>query len=261
MQLELIKLGSSGPNVEIWQNFLVGQSYYWIEATGNFDEPTKEATELFQKEHGLVDDGVVSSKTYGVAISLGLSVVTDSSGEENGPDWPLAPSNVKTISYQERENIFGKFSYSPTSNGNIIITDNWATENIKPVTVPQFAKFNQSQKILFHKKGEDQLISLWKDWEKAGLLDKILTFDGSWVPRFVRGSTTYLSNHAWGTAFDINAQWNALGVIPALKSKKGSVRELVEIANKNGFYWGGHFSRRDGMHFELGKSILISTQS
>jgi hypothetical protein len=69
----------------------------------------------------------------------------------------------------------------------------------------------------------------------------------------VRGSKTVLSNHAFGTAFDINVNWNRLGTIPALVGQKGSVRELVQIANNNGFYWGGHFTRKDGMHFEIAK--------
>ena len=34
---------------------------------------------------------------------------------------------------------------------------------------------------------------------------------------------------------------------------KGSVRQLVPIANELGFYWGGHFNRRDGMHFEMAR--------
>jgi hypothetical protein len=34
------------------------------------------------------------------------------------------------------------------------------------------------------------------------------------------------------------------------------VRELVPIANKHGFYWGGHYSKRaDGMHFEAAKVV------
>ncbi|MBP0575977.1 M15 family metallopeptidase [Mycobacterium tuberculosis] len=37
---------------------------------------------------------------------------------------------------------------------------------------------------------------------------------------------------------------------------KGCVRELVPIANRFGFYWGGHFSTRaDGMHFEVAKLL------
>jgi len=66
----------------------------------------------------------------------------------------------------------------------------------------------------------------------------------------MRGSTN-LSRHAWGTAFDINVPWNGLNVVPPRVGDKGSVRELVTIANKHGFYWGGHFGRLDGMHFEI----------
>ncbi len=93
---------------------------------------------------------------------------------------------------------------------------------------------------------------MFEQWERAGLKSHILTWGGSWVPRFVRGSRTQLSNHAWGTAFDVNVRWNMLGTQPALRGQKGSVRELVQIANDNGYYWGGHFHKRiDGMHFEV----------
>jgi hypothetical protein len=84
----------------------------------------------------------------------------------------------------------------------------------------------------------------------------VLTWEGSFAPRFVRGSNVTLSNHAWGTAFDINYAWNTLGAQPALRGQKGSVRELVPIANEFGFYWGGHFKgRADGMHFEVARPL------
>jgi hypothetical protein len=96
------------------------------------------------------------------------------------------------------------------------------------------------------------LKALWEDWERADLLDRILSYDGSFVPRFIRGSATQLSNHAFGSAFDINADENRLGTRPPLAGARGSTRELVPLANKHGFYWGGHFSTRpDGMHFEI----------
>ena len=59
-----------------------------------------------------------------------------------------------------------------------------------------------------------------------------------------------LSNHAFGTAFDINVQWNPLEALPG---RTGCVFELVPMAHRHGFYWGGHFSRRDGMHFEVAR--------
>lgn len=95
--------------------------------------------------------------------------------------------------------------------------------------------------------------------DDAGLGDRVLSFAGSWVPRFVRGSTTNLSNHAYGSAIDINVPWNQLSTVPALKGKRGSVRELVPIANECGLYWGGHFNRADGMHFELARVPGSST--
>jgi hypothetical protein len=75
--------------------------------------------------------------------------------------------------------------------------------------------------------------------------------------RFIRCSNSSLSNHAFGTAFDINADENQLGSQPALPSEPGCVFELVPIAHKFGFYWGGHFTppRRDGMHFEIAKIL------
>jgi hypothetical protein len=63
------------------------------------------------------------------------------------------------------------------------------------------------------------------------------------------------SNHAWGTAFDVNYGWNKLGAIPAPVGARGSVRELVPLANQYGFYWGGHFRRCDGMHFEVARVL------
>jgi intein/homing endonuclease len=62
-------------------------------------------------------------------------------------------------------------------------------------------------------------------------------------------------SNSWGTAFDINVAQNGLNKVPALIGEKGCIRELVPIANECGFYWGGHFTRKDGMHFEIAKII------
>ena len=193
------------------------------------------------------------------------------------PNWPSRPANLSPLTPDQKKQLFGMFAYeaAPTADNAeaIRVTDNWPSTNIQWVEIPQMkgkltgnsgsGKPVAKTGMQFHTKGAKQLKALWAEWEKAGLLDRIHTFNGSYVPRYIRGtkpenrSDGRLSNHSWGTAFDINAEWNARGSVPALKGVKGCVRDLVEIANKHGFFWGGHFkgSSIDGMHFELVKII------
>jgi len=98
------------------------------------------------------------------------------------------------------------------------------------------------------------LKALFADWQEAGLLPLILTFDGAYEARLQRGSRSALSSHSFGSAFDLNAPWNPLSKPCAKVQEKGSVKRLVPLANAHGFFWGGHFaSRPDGMHFELAR--------
>lgn len=62
-----------------------------------------------------------------------------------------------------------------------------------------------------------------------------------------------LSNHSFGSAFDINFVDNQLGDVPAFCGQRGSVRELVAAAHAAGVFWGGFFGTKDGMHFEISK--------
>lgn len=262
--METLKLGSTGPEVEAWQNFLVGvQGSYWVEVNGEFNQETADCTKDYQKAHGLVDDGEVGPNTLKAAVTEGfpdLDAASVTTSVVLGPKWPGHP-DFPPLGFMDRAKLFGTFAFVPApSAGNpegIRITDGWDKKNIMTVDIPQLVgtKGCPHGKIPFHTKGADQLQALWVAWEAAGLLPLVLTFDGSWNPRFIRGSTKYLSNHAWGTAFDLNARWNQLGRVPALVDKEGSVRKLVNIANEKGFYWGGHFTRLDGMHFEIARVI------
>lgn len=170
---------------------------------------------------------------------------------------PPKPNFKPLVSTAERQRIFGKFDYRAVAGSDdIVILGNWERENIIRVHIPQLTGVGgglvpKNLSIPFHKLAANQLQALFREWEDAGLIKHILTYAGSFVPRFVRGSRSTLSNHAFGTAFDINAAWNGLGRVPAKAGTTGSVRELVAIAHKHGFYWGGHFSRPDGMHFEV----------
>ncbi len=188
----------------------------------------------------------------------------------NGPDWPPRPTSIRPLTTSERAAEFGSFTYEadPSTFGGdgIRVTNNWAADNIIRVSIPQLNGKKSGKQLIqngiinFHKAGEERLKALWAAWEAAGLLDRVLTFEGGYAARYIRGTQSRsprpLSNHAWGTAFDINAGTNGFGQEPALMGKTGCVRELVAIANQQGFFWGGHFKgKKDGMHFELGKTL------
>jgi hypothetical protein len=142
-----------------------------------------------------------------------------------------------------------------TYHSPITFTDGWATRNVSRVSIPQLEgvpfgfALNKSPNgsMMFYTNAHRAVQTLFKAWEDAGLLSFILTFEGSFFPRVIK-STNTPSNHSFGTGFDINGFWNAEGTAPAGIGKKGCLLELVPIANKNDFYWGGFY--KDGMHFE-----------
>lgn len=96
-----------------------------------------------------------------------------------------------------------------------------------------------------------------------GLVDKLKTFDGCFNVRIIRGyekkyaslikqgkleeASKLLSLHSWGIAIDINAAWNGLGKTPTMSAK------LVKCFTDAGFEWGGTWTRKDGMHFQLNR--------
>ena len=257
--MKLIKIGSTGNDVKKWQFFLTGLGLYKGTASGVFDEALDFSTKEFQKAHNLNPDGKVGNFTIGAAMLLGFGVVTDDEQNITNDSFPPKPNFEPIVSNADKQKIFGELKFKsaplPDNPENIIITNNWDKENIIKIKIPQLIQIKGTDTVYFHKKAEKQLINLWAEWDKNKLLHHVLTWEGSYNPRFIRGSKTVLSNHAFGTAFDINYNWNKLGAVPALVGQKGCVRELVEIANANGFYWGGHFTRRDGMHFEVAKIL------
>jgi hypothetical protein len=249
-----------GADVRKWQLFLIGQGLPLPVADGIFGGQTFNATLAFQHLYGLDADGVVGHQTLVAAIQRGF-VVLDDPGDttRNGPNWPPRPAFAPLTGTAARQAIFGRFSYKPDPQPDnpehIRILGSWVADNIVSVAIPQLAGVDgapRSGKVEAHRLVAGQLAALWRAWQDAQLLDRVLTWGGSFAPRFVRGSSTSLSNHAFGTAFDINMDWNRINTQPALLGAKGSVRELVGIANDHGFYWGGHYSKRlDGMHFEV----------
>lgn len=262
--LRALRLGSLGSLVKAWQSFLLGQHFDPGGLDGEFGDKTQAATSAFQAANGLTSDGVAGRETIMKAMQLGFELIEEPAADITGSNFPPRPDFPPLENTAARQAIFGPFNFvsdpRPDNRENIRILGTWVRDNIVSVPIPQLRKAlggHGPASIQFHRLAAAQLKALWEDWERANLLDRILAYDGSFVPRFIRGSTTQLSNHAFGSAFDINADENRLGARPALVGTRGSTRELVPIANKYGFYWGGHFgSRPDGMHFEI---ALIQT--
>lgn len=97
----------------------------------------------------------------------------------------------------------------------------------------------------FHRRIEPVNYGQWDEW--------------GWAYRPVRGQTSGFSNHASGTAVDINATKHPLGVrgtfspTNALKVR----RRLNGIIFAGVIRWGGDYQyRADEMHFEINKSVV-----
>ena len=74
--------------------------------------------------------------------------------------------------------------------------------------------------------------------------------DWGYAFRMIRGSTDRLSNHASGTAIDLNATKHALGKVGTFPAEK--VPMIRALAKKYGMKWGGDYKgRADEMHFEI----------
>lgn len=63
----ILKKGSKGTAVKLWQKFLNWYGKYNLKVDGKFGKLTKNATIKFQKAHGLVKDGIVGPKTLAKA--------------------------------------------------------------------------------------------------------------------------------------------------------------------------------------------------
>lgn len=87
-------------------------------------------------------------------------------------------------------------------------------------------------------------------------LHPLIETAGMKVNRLQRGSTTKVSNHAWGSAIDLKIA-GKLVPFGAPNSIRG-IDALVPYFNRAGWYWGGGYrrARADAMHFECGSEML-----
>ena len=77
---------------------------------------------------------------------------------------------------------------------------------------------------------------------------------GSLCVRFIRGSTTAVSNHSFGTAVDLNID----GVLDTLGDGRTQLGLTImsDFFNAEGWVWGAAYGREDSMHFEVSKEKI-----
>lgn len=280
------KLSKGGTNVigevQRWQYFLLKRRIGEVgRVDGDFGTKTETATKFFQVSQQITATGKLDERTLEIAKALGYTVLPDDYYSKRATEaFPPKPTNLDSPSNSSRNRDFMSFKFlqKPLANRPdkeaIVIKGScdgsladWTVDKIIDVEIPQlqFAK-GYFGRFRTHKKAAAQFQALFKAWEDADLLHLIMTYEGCFVPRYKRrqappGNSGHgqkcskdvpeLSNHSFGSAFDINAGDNPLGSVPALCGRRGATRELVEAAQKIGIYWGGHFN--DGMHFEISK--------
>lgn len=266
-----LRYRDEGTDVRRLQEFLIDNHAAALSPDGLFGPNTRTAVTQFQTRLGLEPSGFVDGHTFEALSSQGLLLLAPpAEAAQPGSDWPPRPADLPQPSPALTTRLFGRFDFraapTPSNPERIEILGSWVRDNIVELHIPQLDKClfaagrhyvrREVGTVHCHRAAAAALSQLFVRWEDAGLMDRILTCAGAFNARLRRGQTVArsanLSNHSWGSAIDLNAWENPRGHVPPGIGARGAVRELVDIANSLGFYWGGHFGGTpDGMHFEL----------
>ncbi|MFM2281766.1 MAG: hypothetical protein RLZZ444_3997 [Pseudomonadota bacterium] len=271
--------------VQRWQYFLLKQGISQVGSIdADFGLKTEQATKFFQVKVGITTTGKLDQKTHDEAVALGYRDLTPAYYNQfAGTNWPPKPA-FPPPSNASRNAAFGAFNFlllpasSRPDHESIVIkgaadgsSKDWVAANIIDIQIPQLAHVpGYAGRFRCHRLVAPKVKELFDAWEQEDLLHLLLGYAGAFVARYVRGTTLpaaghglqssasvgSLSNHAFGSAFDINVAWNPRVTAPPPPDalSKGSVRLLVPAANRIGFGWGGHYApptKYDGMHFEF----------
>ncbi len=120
------------------------------------------------------------------------------------------------------------------------------TNDIQPVVIPQLVNVpgTHQGRLSFHKRSHAQVLMVFAEIERLGLLHYIKTCAGSLNSRLKKPTSGALSkepsNHAFGIAIDLNADDGSLGA---------SVTPVAPVFEALQFRWGKAFN--DPMHFEV----------
>ena len=77
---------------------------------------------------------------------------------------------------------------------------------------------------------------------------------GALCARLIRGASTAISNHSWGTAIDVKLEDELDGFGDG--GTQFGLLLLAELFNEEGWFWGATYTREDSMHFEVSEETL-----
>ncbi len=129
-----------------------------------------------------------------------------------------------------------------------------ASPNEKEIGIKVFKIKNANRKMRLQKDAGVILTAFAAEFHaQVEPIDEGVFDDWAYAYREVRGSDSDLSNHASGTAIDLNATKHPLGKKNTFtKEQQKIIRELTE---KYGLRWGGDYKTRpDEMHWEIVES-------
>lgn len=155
----------------------------------------------------------------------------------------------KIFSQDEMTAIFGK----PNPQGSYLVTIDL------PYTM--YYDKNPVQRMRCHKKVAPYFLEVFKEILATYGLAKIHEleiddFGGCFNYRLMRGSTTKLSKHSWGTAIDLDANRNTLKeTSKTARFARPEYKSMIDIFYKWGFVSLGREKNMDFMHFEFGQKI------
>lgn len=201
---------------------------------------------------------VLHALAVAAARFFGPGLVSDVSQQKSAPLPPgtaqTATRGVRVLLTADVDRLFGPLKWTPVPGDESAVTLDpaWEAANLVHVEIPQLRGKKGAPadgRVRFHRLVAPRVAELFAAWERAKLLDRVLSWDGSFAARRTRGRQS-LSRHAYGIAFDINAAQNPLGAPPSPAGTPGSTAELEPIAAELGFVTGRAWSRPDPMHFE-----------
>ena len=142
---------------------------------------------------------------------------------------------------------FGDVHPFVASDGSV--SSHWPAKILSTIELPMTMRLSWDHKVSVHqlschKELKDVFSSVFDQIVREGLANKVHTFGGCYAFRPKRSAAQY-STHVWGIAIDLNPETNAMGTPGDMDP------EIVRVFAEHGFEWGGHFLRKDPMHFQF----------